>query len=62
MVKTQTDHDLRNKRLLGSLEPASRRRIDPNLEPMEFKLGDMVCDAGVLLKDAYFRRAPCFRC
>src|SRR5450755_2199041 len=54
MTKTQTDHDLRNNRLLGALEPASRKRIDPHLEPMEFKLGDMVCDAGGLLKHAYF--------
>jgi CRP-like cAMP-binding protein len=54
MPKVQTDHDLRSNRLLGALEPASRKRIDPHLEPVEFKLGDMVCDAGGLLKHAYF--------
>jgi CRP-like cAMP-binding protein len=54
MTKAQTDHDLRSNRLLGALEPASRKRIDPHLEPVEFKLGDMVCDAGGLLKHAYF--------
>jgi CRP-like cAMP-binding protein len=54
MIKPQTDHDLRSNRLLGALEPASRKRIDPHLEPIEFKLGDMVCDAGGLLKHAYF--------
>jgi CRP-like cAMP-binding protein len=54
MAKVQTDHDLRSNRLLGALEPASRKRIDPHLEPVSFKLGDMVCDAGGLLKHAYF--------
>jgi len=54
MPKVQTDHDLRSNRLLGALEPDSRKRIDPHLEPVDFKLGDMVCDAGGLLKHAYF--------
>jgi CRP-like cAMP-binding protein len=54
MAKVQTDHDLRSNRLLGALEPASRKRIDPHLESVDFKLGDMVCDAGGLLKHAYF--------
>ena len=54
MAKVQTDHDRRSNRLLGALEPVSRKRIDPHLEPVEFKLGDMVCDAGGLLKHAYF--------
>src|ERR1700687_5695774 len=54
MLKVQRDHDLRSNRLLGALEAASRKRIDPHLEPVEFKLGDMVCDAGALLKHAYF--------
>ena len=54
MLKAQTDNDLRSNRLLGALEPSSRQRIDSHLEPVEFKLGDMVCDAGGLLKHAYF--------
>jgi hypothetical protein len=41
-------------RLLGALEPSSRKRIDPHLEPVTLKLGAMVCDAGGLLKHAYF--------
>ncbi|HEY0329988.1 MAG TPA: Crp/Fnr family transcriptional regulator [Rhodopseudomonas sp.] len=36
------------------MEPASRHRIEPHLEPIHFKLGDMVCDAGGQLKHAYF--------
>jgi CRP-like cAMP-binding protein len=49
----QRDH-ARSNRLLGALETASRRRIDPHLEPMELKLGVVVCEAGGLLKHAYF--------
>src|SRR5450631_1275462 len=41
-------------RLLGALEASSRQRIDPHLEPVDFKLGEMVCDAGGFLKHAYF--------
>ena len=41
-------------RLLGALEPSSRKRIDPHLEPVTLKLGAVVCDAGGLLKHAYF--------
>ena len=54
MLKAQKDRDLWSNRLLGALEPASRKRIDPHLEQVDFKLGDMVCDAGGLLKHAYF--------
>ncbi len=44
----------RSKRLLGALETASRKLIDPHLEPIKLKLGDIVCEAGGLLKHAYF--------
>lgn len=44
----------RSNRLLGALETASRRRIDPYLEPIRLKLGATVCEAGGLLKHAYF--------
>src|SRR6476646_6666394 len=55
MLKAQTDHGLlRSNRLVAALEPASRKRIIPHLEPIDFKLGEMVCDAGGLLKHAYF--------
>jgi CRP-like cAMP-binding protein len=40
--------------LLDALEPATRQRIDPHLEPIELKLGAVVCDAGGLLRHAYF--------
>ena len=40
--------------MLGALEAASRRRIDPHLEPIDLKLGAVVCEAGGLLKHAYF--------
>jgi CRP-like cAMP-binding protein len=41
-------------RLLGALEPTSRERIDPHLEPVELKIGAIVSEAGGLLKHAYF--------
>jgi CRP-like cAMP-binding protein len=41
-------------RLLGALEPSSRKRLDPHLEPVRLKLGAVVCEAGGLLKHAYF--------
>jgi CRP-like cAMP-binding protein len=56
MPSVPADHDVRLNQLLGALEPASRKRLDPHLEPVKFKLGDMVCDAGGLLKHAYFPR------
>lgn len=40
--------------LLGALEPASRRRIEAHLQPITLKLGVVVCEAGGLLKHAYF--------
>jgi hypothetical protein len=44
----------RSNQLLGALEAASRKRIEPHLEPIKLELGDIVCDAGGLLKHAYF--------
>ena len=49
----QTD-DARSNRLLDALEPASRSRIDAHLEPVRLALGAVVCEAGGLLKHAYF--------
>src|SRR5271155_1961352 len=53
MAKVQSEH-ARSNRLLGALEIASRELIDPHLEPIKLKLGDIVCEAGGLLKHAYF--------
>lgn len=55
MAKTQ-GHDDQSNRLLGALEPASRKRIAPHLESINLKLGAVVCEAGGLLKHAYFPR------
>jgi CRP-like cAMP-binding protein len=54
MREGQTDKDVRSNLLIGAMEPASRKRIESYLEPVAFKLGEMVCDAGGLLKHAYF--------
>ncbi|MGC1316227.1 MAG: hypothetical protein WA866_06235 [Pseudolabrys sp.] len=35
--------DVRINQLLGAIEPASRKRIDPHLEPITLKLGAVVC-------------------
>jgi CRP-like cAMP-binding protein len=53
MAEARRDH-ARSNRLLGALETASRKRIDPHLEPIEPKLGVVVCEAGGLLNHAYF--------
>src|SRR5471032_2502334 len=45
---------VQSNQLLGALEPESRKRIDPHLEPIKLKLGALVCEAGGLLKHAYF--------
>jgi CRP-like cAMP-binding protein len=54
MLKTQRDDESHSNQLLGALEPVSRKRSDPHLEPIEFKLGAVVCEAGGLLMHAYF--------
>jgi CRP-like cAMP-binding protein len=53
MLNSQRN-DVRSNQLLGALEPASRGRIGPHLEPIQLKLGAVVCEAGGLLKHAYF--------
>lgn len=53
MFKDRTG-ETRGNRLLGAMEADNRARIEPHLEPVVFKLGDVVCDAGGLLKHAYF--------
>jgi CRP-like cAMP-binding protein len=47
-------NNARSNQLLGALETASRKRIDPHLEPINHKLGHIVCEAGGFLKHAYF--------
>ena len=46
--------DLRSNQLLGALETTRRKRIESHLEPIKLKLGAVVCEAGGLLKHAYF--------
>src|SRR6202166_3587366 len=53
MSKAHRD-DARSNQLLGALETASRKRIDPHLEPITHRLGHVVCEAGGILKHAYF--------
>ena len=53
MPKRQTDIPQSNQ-LLGALTPASLARITPHLVQVKYKLGAIVCEAGGLLKHAYF--------
>jgi CRP-like cAMP-binding protein len=54
MIKPQTDAILHKNQLLGAFEPAARSRIMSHLRPVTFKLGTVVCEAGGVLKHAYF--------
>lgn len=53
MSKSQKAHAQRNW-LIGAMEASSRKRIVSHLEPVNLKLGAIVCEAGGLLKHAYF--------
>ena len=53
MPKAQRD-DAQSNRLLGAMESASRERIEAHLEPIKLELGAVLCEAGGLLKHAYF--------
>jgi CRP-like cAMP-binding protein len=41
-------------RLLAAFESESRARVDPHLQGIDFRLGDVVCEAGGVLNHAYF--------
>jgi CRP-like cAMP-binding protein len=45
---------MRRNQLFGALETNIRERIAPHLMPVKLKLGAVVCEAGGLLKHAYF--------
>jgi CRP-like cAMP-binding protein len=54
MSRGQRREEARGNRLLGAMAVASRARIEPHLEPIALNLGDVVCEAGGVLKHAYF--------
>jgi hypothetical protein len=53
-MSTGQNFEAHSNQLLGAMEPVSRKRIEPHLEPINLNLGDIVCEAGGLLKHAYF--------
>jgi hypothetical protein len=53
MSKGQPGDQVHN-RLLAAMEATSLARIAPHLEPVALKLGNVVCEAGGVLKHAYF--------
>src|SRR5438309_1116501 len=52
--KNGLPRDSRGNRLLGAFEAASRARIDPYIQPISLKLGEVVSEAGGLLEHVYF--------
>jgi CRP-like cAMP-binding protein len=54
MTKSSTADRVRPNQLLGAFETEVRKRIDPYLEDVSLKLGDVVCEAGGFLQHAYF--------
>jgi CRP-like cAMP-binding protein len=54
MSKGLPSDGARGNRLLGAMESASLSRITTHLEPIALNLGDVVCEAGGVLKHAYF--------
>ncbi len=54
MSSNQRDDNVQGNRLLGAMEAGSRARIASHLEPVVLNLGDVVCEAGGVLKHAYF--------
>ena len=54
LVYNTLRNDERSNRLFGALQAASRKRLEPHLEPIKLKLGAVVCEAGGILKHAYF--------
>jgi CRP-like cAMP-binding protein len=53
MAKREGD-DVRGNQSLGALEADARKRLAAHLEPVKLTLGAIVCEAGGLLKHAYF--------
>jgi len=47
-------HILPRNRLLNASDRESRARVDPCLERIDVRVGDVVCEAGGVLEHAYF--------
>jgi Crp-like helix-turn-helix domain len=62
MSKGRPSDGARGNRLLGAMEAASLARIAPHLEPVVLELSDVVCEAGGVLKHAYFPQGAVSRC
>lgn len=54
MPTTERVSSVHSNQLLGALEPSARERINPHLEPVVAKLEEVVCEAGGILRHAYF--------
>jgi CRP-like cAMP-binding protein len=54
MPSVPKSKNIRRNQLLEDLEPACHARIVPHLVPIRLKLGALICEAGGVLKHAYF--------
>ncbi len=54
MIAPQVDTATHKNQLLGAFPADVRLRIEDHLHPVDFSLGDTVCEAGGLLTHAYF--------
>lgn len=54
MAKPQTGDIIYKNQLFGAFDPAARERIMAHMQPVTYKLGAIVCEAGAHLKYAYF--------
>lgn len=62
LPNNQADEGFRYNQLLSALETESRESIEPYLEPVEFELGAVACDAGDISNMHIFRAAQFYRC
>lgn len=54
MKKPQTEKTVHKNQLFGAFGEDVRSRLSAYMKPVDLKLGDTVCEAGGLLKHAYF--------
>jgi CRP-like cAMP-binding protein len=54
VMATKAAVTIKKNQLLCALQPVIRKRIEPFLKSVDYKLGDVVCEAGGLIEHAYF--------
>lgn len=54
MAKPQDGRLIHKNQILGAFEPDALSRVMTHMQPVNLRLGDVVCEAGAELKHAYF--------